>query len=272
MPDQQLMTISKFAQAVGTTRRTLLFYDQQGVFKPAKTTANGYRYYSYDQIYRMNFILSLRSLGLSIEEIKKYLSDNDSQTLNKELSALKQKVQSQIANLQQVLEVLNQKEENNIQLRDVDFYTAKRCYLPAREFWCSDFEVDCSEKEIAQAYSDFYQRLGAGVMVNKRLSGFLTDLPQAQAGRYADSGFRIIKERDRTTPNGVPMIEQPAGDYLITKVANTGEGIERGLATIRQLATQDGLTLGDDLWQFNLGVDITRLGLTANSILAYRIE
>ena len=83
MPDQQLMTISKFAQAVGTTRRTLLFYDQQGVFKPAKTTANGYRYYSYDQIYRMNFILSLRSLGLSIEEIKNYLSDNDSQTLNK---------------------------------------------------------------------------------------------------------------------------------------------------------------------------------------------
>lgn len=146
MPDEQLMTISKFAQAVGTTRRTLLFYDQQGVFKPAKTTANGYRYYSYDQIYRMNFILSLRSLGLSIEEIKNYLSDNDSQTLNKELGALKQKVQSQIANLQQVLEVLNQKEENNTQLRDVDFYTVKRCYLPAREFWCSDFEVDCSER------------------------------------------------------------------------------------------------------------------------------
>ena len=56
----------------------------------------------------MNFILSLRILGLSIEEIKNYLSDNDSQTLNKELGALKQKVQSQIANLQQVLEVLNE--------------------------------------------------------------------------------------------------------------------------------------------------------------------
>lgn len=109
-------------------------------------------------------------------------------------------------------------------------------------------------------------------MVNKRLSGFLTALPQAQAGRYADSGFRIIKERDRTAATGVPMIAQPAGDYLITKAANTGEGIERGLAAIRQWATQHGLTLGDDLWQFNLGVDVTRLGLTENSILAYQIK
>ena len=65
MDDKQLMTISQFAKAVGTTRRTLIFYDQKGVFKPQKIMANGYRYYSYEQIYKMNFILGLRDLGLS---------------------------------------------------------------------------------------------------------------------------------------------------------------------------------------------------------------
>ena len=65
MDNQQLMTISQFAKAVGTTRRTLIFYDQKGIFKPQKTEDNGYRYYSYEQIYKMNFILGLRDLGLS---------------------------------------------------------------------------------------------------------------------------------------------------------------------------------------------------------------
>lgn len=62
MDDKQLMTISQFAKAVGTTRRTLLFYDQKGIFKPKKAMANGYRYYGYEQIYKMNFILGLRDL------------------------------------------------------------------------------------------------------------------------------------------------------------------------------------------------------------------
>lgn len=271
MTDSNLLTISKFAKAVGTTRRTLIFYDEKGLFKPMKTTANGYRYYSYDQVYKMNFILSLRSLGLSVDEIKNYLADNNSQTLNKELGKLKQKVEEQIAKLRQVLEVLNQKEENNIQLRDVDFYTVKRCYLPAHDFWVSDFKVDCSAKEIAEAYSDFYHIIGAGMMVNKRLSGFLTDLPQAHPNRYANSGFRIIKEQSQSSQAHIPLMTQPDGDYLITKVRNTGEGIEKGLAAIKHVADKDSLTIGDELWQFNLGVDITKLGLTENSILAYQI-
>lgn len=270
--DERLLTISKFAQAVGTTRRTLLFYDEKGVFKPAKTTANGYRYYSYGQIYRINFILGLRSLGLSVDEIKSYLADNNSQTLNKELGNLKQRVEDQIAKLRQVLEVLDQKEANNIQLTDVDFYTVKRCYLPPRDFWVSDFKVNCSEKEIAQAYSDFYQRLGAGTMVTNRLSGFLTDLPQAQPNKYADAGFRIIKEKSQLAQVKLPVMTQADGDFLITKVQNTGEGIEKGLAKIRQFAQTNNLQIGDDLWQFNIGVDIARLGLTKNSILAYRIN
>lgn len=271
MEDKQLMTISQFAKTVGTTRRTLIFYDQKGIFKPQKTMANGYRYYSYEQIYRINFILGLRDLGLSVENIKDYLNDNSSETLNRKLGELKEKVQTRIKNLQQVLTILNQKEEHNTQLTNVGFYVVKKIFLPCREFWCSDFKVDCSEKEIAQAYSNFYQRLGAGTMANSMLSGFLTDLPQAQANRYADAGFRIIKEKSFDSQANVPVISQPNGEYVVVKVKNDGAGIEKGLAALRAFVAQHGLKIGNDLWQFNLGVDIQRLGLTENSILAYQI-
>lgn len=37
------------------------------------------------------------------------------------------------------------------------------------------------------------------------------------------------------------------------------------------MAEKEHLKLGNELWQFNLGLNIKKLGLTDNSILAYQI-
>lgn len=173
MPDEKLLSISEFANLAGRTRRRLIFYDQKNVFKLKKIAENGYRYYEYEQLYQIGFILRLRYLGLSVEEIKDYLSDNSSDALNKKLLPLKHKIKLRIQNLKKVLTILEAKEANNTQLTNISFYVVKKCYLPATSFWCSDFKVDCSEEKIASIYSRFYQSLGAVVMANKMLSGFL---------------------------------------------------------------------------------------------------
>ncbi|RVU70799.1 MULTISPECIES: MerR family transcriptional regulator [Lactobacillus] len=272
MPAEKLLSISEFAKMAGTTRRTLIFYDQKGIFTPQKIAANGYRYYGYSQLYQIGFILGLRDLGLSVEEIKDYLSDDSSDALNKKLIPLREKVEQRIRNLEQILTILKQKESDNTELKDTDYYVAKKCFLPKREFWCSDFEADCSEEEIASAYSKFYQEVGAGLMTNKMLSGFLTDLPQAKAKQYANSGFRIIKEKSYDEQIRIPVITQKSCDYVAVKVENTEDGIEKGLAAIRNYAQRYQLELGNDLWQFNIGINIERLGLTKDSILAYAIS
>lgn len=271
MPDQQLMTVSQFAKLVGTTRRTLIFYDQKGIFKPIKTKNNGYRYYDYSQIYQINLILGLRELGLTVEEIKDYQDDNSSTSLNKKLNELKQKVKKRINNLQQVLNILDRKEANNVQLTNVNFYEPQKCYFPLREFWCSDLEVNCSEQEIAKSYSNFYQELGTGTMANNMPSGFLTDLPKAQANKYVNASFRIIKEKSHNGQASVPVISQPQGEYVVVKVKNTGDGIEKGLTVIRNYIDEQQLEITGGLWQFNLGIGVKQLGLTENSILAYQI-
>ncbi|EFJ70146.1 hypothetical protein HMPREF0514_10590 [Lactobacillus paragasseri JV-V03] len=159
-----------------------------------KIEENGYRYYSYKQHYQIGFILGLRDLGLLVEEIKDYLGDSSRDALNKKLIPLKNKIELRIQNLKPILAILRQKENDNFQLTDVDFYVVKECFLPDHDFWCSDPKADCSEAEIASSCSQFYQELGTGVMANKNLSGFITDLPQAKANTYANSGFRIIKK------------------------------------------------------------------------------
>ena len=40
MTPQKLLSISEFAKIAGTTRRTLIFYDQKGIFKPYKIMNN----------------------------------------------------------------------------------------------------------------------------------------------------------------------------------------------------------------------------------------
>ncbi|MEY8531635.1 hypothetical protein [Lactobacillus taiwanensis] len=99
-------------------------------------------------------------------------------------------------------------------------------------------------------------------MTTKNLSGFITDLPQAKANTYVNSGFRIIKEKSYNQKANIPIISQNDGNYLIVKVENTNEGIETGLAAIRKYAQDNNFKIGNDLWQFKIGLSIEKLGLT----------
>ncbi|QAR34850.1 MerR family transcriptional regulator [Latilactobacillus curvatus] len=69
-----MLKISEFAKLAKTTRRTLLFYDEKGLFSPTKTTENGYRFYEPDQLYQFELISGLRQLGMSLDDIQAILA------------------------------------------------------------------------------------------------------------------------------------------------------------------------------------------------------
>lgn len=58
----------------GVSGRTLRFYDQTGLLKPAYTKANGYRIYEEPQLLMLQQILFYRELGFELKGIKKILS------------------------------------------------------------------------------------------------------------------------------------------------------------------------------------------------------
>ncbi len=50
--------------------KALHYYDEIGLFKPVWTDpATGYRYYSMDQLPQLRQILSLKDVGLSLDQI-----------------------------------------------------------------------------------------------------------------------------------------------------------------------------------------------------------
>ena len=70
-----MFRIGEFAQIAQVSGRQLRFYDQLGLLQPAHIDAQtGYRYYSIRQLPRLNSILALKELGLSLDRIRTALN------------------------------------------------------------------------------------------------------------------------------------------------------------------------------------------------------
>lgn len=62
--------IGELAKETGLTVRTLRYYDQIGLLTPSQRMDNGYRLYNEDDIGRLQQILSLRQIGLTLDQIQ----------------------------------------------------------------------------------------------------------------------------------------------------------------------------------------------------------
>ena len=71
-----MFRIGEFAQIAQVSGRQLRFYDQLGLLRPAHVDQQtGYRYYTIQQLPRLNSILALKELGLALEQIGPLLED-----------------------------------------------------------------------------------------------------------------------------------------------------------------------------------------------------
>jgi DNA-binding transcriptional MerR regulator len=72
-----LLKIGDFARIARVSARTLHHYDDIGLFQPAHVDAfTAYRYYTLEQLPRLNRILALRDLGLSLDQVRQIVDDN----------------------------------------------------------------------------------------------------------------------------------------------------------------------------------------------------
>jgi DNA-binding transcriptional MerR regulator len=71
-----MIKIGDFARLSQVSVVTLRYYDEMDLLKPVKVdTFSGYRYYSADQLPRLNRILALKDMGFALEQVKLMLAD-----------------------------------------------------------------------------------------------------------------------------------------------------------------------------------------------------
>ncbi len=72
-----MFRIGDFSQLGQVSVRTLRLYGEMGLLKPAKVDDfTDYRYYSLEQLPRLNRIVALKDLGFSLKEVAEFVEDN----------------------------------------------------------------------------------------------------------------------------------------------------------------------------------------------------
>jgi DNA-binding transcriptional MerR regulator len=67
-------TIQKLASLAGVSTRTLRYYDEIGILKPARINSSGYRIYGQEEVNTLQQILFYRELGVGLDSIKEIVT------------------------------------------------------------------------------------------------------------------------------------------------------------------------------------------------------
>lgn len=74
-PQNNYFTAGELAALFAISKQTLLYYDKVKLLSPDYISENGYRHYSIQQYLDLEIIVNMRTLNISISEIKKYLTN-----------------------------------------------------------------------------------------------------------------------------------------------------------------------------------------------------
>lgn len=114
-----LFKIGEFSKLNKIPIKTLRYYDEIGLFKPAKVDAeSGYRFYSACQLKRLNKILALRDLGFTLSEIIEIVDSNGTKKVlismlnsrKTQINACILKQQEQLSKVERIIYDINEED------------------------------------------------------------------------------------------------------------------------------------------------------------------
>lgn len=209
---QNKISTGTFAKLCGVPKKTLLYYDEIGLFQPDHVAENGYRYYSYRQFEVLSVILALREIGMPLKEIKEYIDQRTPKNMIRLFQEEDRKIQNEIKKLKQTRQFLQtriqltqkvlQTHTNLIQLEEQDreyFAVTDISHIQSMDVFSEAWRTHiqrCTEKGINVGYPD-------GTMV------CVEDIMKGNYLKYA-----YIFTKTNRPVQGIQFFEKPKGIYL----------------------------------------------------------
>lgn len=199
----KFFSIGEAAKAVCTTSETLRHYDRIGLVKPSKKDEwTNYRYYTEQDIIRLNTVRALQIMDLPLQEIKKILEyDNLEETVaflaqaekkaDEKMAALQySKSKIQLAKADYEKKLLERENLNGIVLKD----------YPERVILLSDSLEMPTLENLWNYLSHFYEKVTPGLKERfsfEDLAGIYTENEKARlfavCTRYVDiDGLKVL--------------------------------------------------------------------------------
>ena len=119
---QGFMTVGEAAKKMGVTVRTLQYYDKEGLLSPSAESEGGRRLYTDKDLITLHQILSLKSLGFSLDDIKERLTSLETPAdVANSLTEQADYIRRKIEQLQASLSAIEQLKAEVLQMQTVNF-------------------------------------------------------------------------------------------------------------------------------------------------------
>lgn len=238
-----------FARLCGTNKRTLIHYDEIGLFKPAYTDDRGYRYYSESQFDVFFTINCLSKLGMPLREIGAFLNHRNPQALKKLLLEQREEVlkeEERIRKTRQVIETklalvsLQEKLESNQAGSSTEHifqeYTPEEYMILSDPLNTNDYEAIIHTLCSHIGYCN-KNNLNAG-----HPYGAMLDVSELRQGHLDTYAYFFTKVIDR--PEDFPFHIKPAGTYAVAYLKGDYYDSEETYRKLFQWIDENGFRTG----------------------------
>jgi len=202
---------ASFAKMCGTTKRTLFFYEEIGLFSPIGRDENDYRYYSQEQYETFECISALREMGMPLEEIRTYIQNRNPEALKELLTQQEKIVADTISNMKRIETMIRTKMELLEINAHVPYDEVQFMEIPAGYLFLSG-PLNSSDPE--KAATVLYGHLSecSRLKINSgHPYGAMLEADSVTGGRYREFAYYFTKMVEPFPT--VALFEKPAGIY-----------------------------------------------------------
>lgn len=238
-----------FARLCGTNKRTLIHYDEIGLFKPAYTDDRGYRYYSESQFDVFFTINCLSKLGMPLKEIGAFLNHRNPQALKKLLLEQREEVlkeEERIRKTRQVIETklalvsLQEKLESTQAGSSTEHIFQE--YTPEEYMILSDPLNTNDHEAIIHTLCSHIGYCNKNNLNAGHPYGAMLDVSELRQGHLDTYAYFFTKVIDR--PEDFPFHIKPAGTYAVAYLKGDYYDSEETYRKLFQWIDENGFRTG----------------------------
>lgn len=250
----KLFSIGQLAKMHGINKKTLMWYDEVGLLKPALIKSNGYRYYSVAQSFNLEIILMLRELEVPIAKIKDFLSKRTPENLNIVYALTLHEVEQKLARLQRIEKHLQHEryalgELLNLDLNAIEIVTqAHDEYLTLLDL---EEPQEATMEDLVEAALTLKQASQLEALDFKICA--VLDVKSIQEGKF--DNYRYAFSGHGSLPKGLQgsTICKQQGRYLRAYYQGPWEGLEQRYAELLAYVHEHQLPLAD--YAYEVGIN-----------------
>lgn len=208
----------EFAKLCGVPKKTLLYYDVQGLFRPEIIMDNGYRYYSLQQLESFQMIRTLKKIGMPLKEIQSYMKKRSPEHLLDLLISQQQVMEEQQKRLEYMQEVIKNKISFLQSARKLDLKQISLQYFPPQVLILSRPIEEVPESSVTEAVMEHIRYCDQHWLDAGYALGAMVHTKQLRMHKFSNRSYFFTQtfydERTQKVPPEL-RFEKPGGQYAV---------------------------------------------------------